>query len=232
VTPVTNAQFARFLNEALQAGDIRRDGERIVGEYPGDKFHGVKHEVEIKPGEYLLIPLDQPELRLEVVDGKFQARTGYEDHPATLVTWFGGRAYCQFYGWRLPAETEWEKAARGEDNRPFPWGEVIDGRYANFYGSLDPFESGVGKLGDTSPAGTYNGQTYAGFVTLDAASPFGLYDMAGNVWQWTADVYEGEHYRYLRGGSKADYAYNLRIWTRNSAAPDYFSPNVGFRCAR
>jgi len=56
--------------------------------------------------------------------------------------------------------------------------------------------------------------------------------MAGNVWQWTGDVYEEAHYRIMRSGSKADYAYNLRVRTRNNAGSDYHSPNVGFRCAR
>ena len=56
--------------------------------------------------------------------------------------------------------------------------------------------------------------------------------MAGNVWQWVGDIYEVTHLRIMRGGSKIDYAYNLRIWTRNSAGPDFTSPNVGFRCAR
>jgi formylglycine-generating enzyme len=76
------------------------------------------------------------------------------------------------------------------------------------------------------------GQVYNGYETRDARSPYGLYDMAGNVWQWVRDVTEGTHDRYLRGGSKADYDYNLRIWTRNSARPDYTSPNAGFRCVR
>ena len=57
-------------------------------------------------------------------------------------------------------------------------------------------------------------------------------DLCGNVWQWTANVYEGQHYRYMRGGSKADYGFDLRVWTRNNARPDYYSPNVGFRCVR
>jgi formylglycine-generating enzyme required for sulfatase activity len=56
--------------------------------------------------------------------------------------------------------------------------------------------------------------------------------MAGNVWQWTGDVYEDQHYRYMRGGSKDTYGYNLRVWTRNSAGPEYYSPAIGFRCAR
>jgi formylglycine-generating enzyme required for sulfatase activity len=56
--------------------------------------------------------------------------------------------------------------------------------------------------------------------------------MAGNVWQWTNDVYPQQHYRYMRGGSKGVYEYNLRVWTRNSAEPDFFGPSTGFRCAR
>lgn len=66
----------------------------------------------------------------------------------------------------------------------------------------------------------------------DARSPYRLYDMAGNVWQWTGDVYQGTHQRYLRGGSKQNYEYNLRVWTRNSAPSDYSAASVGFRCAR
>ena len=75
-------------------------------------------------------------------------------------------------------------------------------------------------------------KTYQGYTTLDSASPYGLYDMAGNVWQWTGDVYEGMHYRFMRGGSKDTNEINLRIWAQNNANPDYFSPGVGFRCVR
>jgi formylglycine-generating enzyme required for sulfatase activity len=87
-------------------------------------------------------------------------------------------------------------------------------------------------VGDTTPVGFYNGQAQAGFATLSALSPCGLYDMAGNVWQWTADLTPGTHDRGLRGGSKDTYGYNLRAWTRYTAPPDYASPGVGFRCAR
>jgi len=84
----------------------------------------------------------------------------------------------------------------------------------------------------TTPVGFYNGQSYDGYITLDSSSPYGLYDMAGNVWQWTSNVYEGMHYRFMRGGSKDTYDMDLRIWTRNNATPTYFSPGVGFRCVR
>lgn len=232
VTPVTNAQYARYLNEALAAGTIKVGEGAITGYYPGDEFHGYRHEVEIKAGDWMHLPLDSADSRLIYSGGAFTVKPGYESHPVTVVTWFGARAYGEFYGYRLPTEAEWEKAARGPDGRPFPWGDEITPGNANYYQSHDPFEEIVGALGDTTPVGFYNGQTYDGFATLDSPSPYGLYDMAGNVWEWTADVYENEHYRYLRGGSKADYGYDLRVWTRNSAGPDYYSPSFGFRCLR
>ncbi len=82
------------------------------------------------------------------------------------------------------------------------------------------------------PSASTTVKTYDGYQTADSRSPYGLYDMAGNVWQWTADLQEGIHDRWLRGGSKDNYGYNLRIWEHNSAPPDYASPSVGFRCAR
>ena len=70
------------------------------------------------------------------------------------------------------------------------------------------------------------------FQTIDSKSPYGVYDMAGNVWQWSGSIYKGMHYRMLRGGSKDNYAVDLRIWVTNNATPTYVSPGVGFRCAR
>lgn len=232
VTDVTNAQYARYLNEALARGTFKIDGDNVVGYYPGDAFHGHKHEVEIKAGDWLHVPLRDPNLRLTFDGSAFRVRPGYENHPMTMVTWFGARAYCEFYSSRLPSEAEWERAARGDDERPFPWGDEITLNNANFYASRDPFEAAAGKQGDTTPVGFYNGKAYTGYQTLDSASPYGLYDMAGNVWQWVSDLTEGIHDRLLKGGSKGVYGYNLRIWTRNAARPDYASPSVGFRCAR
>ncbi len=232
VVPVTNAQYARYLQEALAQGSIKLAGDQVVGYYPGDEFHGHRHEKKIEAGDWLHLSLANPDLRLTWDGGTFAVRPGYENHPMTGVSWFGARAYCEFYGWRLPTEAEWEKAARGTDGRAFPWGDEIAPENANFYDSRDPFEKDAGALGDTTPVGFYNGKVYANFQTIDSPSPYGLYDMAGNVQEWTNDIYEGTHYRYLRGGSKADYGYDLRVWARNSAEPDYYSPNVGFRCVR
>lgn len=232
-TDVTVQQYADFLTSARLDQAIKIEGEEILGYYPGDEFHGVKHEEKIDAGDWLYILLDDPSQKIEFTSKvTFGAKEGYENHPMTSVTWFGARGYCEYYGWRLPTELEWEKAARGTDGRPFPWGDDIALNNANFYSSRDPFED-MGSFGSrTSPVGFYNGKTYEGYATLDSASPYGLYDMAGNVWQWTGDVYEGQHYRYLRGGSKDTYDMDLRVWVRNNATPTYFSPGVGFRCVR
>ncbi len=255
VTDVTNAQYARYLNKALAAGKVKIANHQVVGYYPGDKFTGRRHEKKIDAGDYLHVPIGDKDLRL-AYDGKlFGVKSGYENHPVVAITWFGAKAYCDYFGWRLPTEIEWEKAARGpstplrsaqdstllpersaakskEAGRAYPWGDDIAKNQANSYNSFDPFEFRIGAQGDTTPVGFYNGKTYAGYQTRDVPSPYGAYDMAGNVWQWTGEVYAGMHYRFMRGGSKANYEYNLRVWSRNSAEPDYFGPSTGFRCAR
>jgi len=232
VTNVTNAQFAAYLNEAVTSGAVHINGNQVEAYYPGDTFAGARHEEEISAGNYIHIPLSDPFLRLSYDGRSFVPISGWEEHPMTMVSWFGAKSYCEFYGWRLPTELEWEKAARGTDGRPFPWGDEIARNNANFYYSRDPFEDMTSFGSRTTPVGFYNGLTYSGYATLDSASPYGVYDMAGNVWQWTANVYESQHYRYMRGGSKDMYENNLRVWVRNNATPTFTSPGTGFRCVR
>ena len=250
VTDVTNAQYAKYLNEALAAEAVKIETVDnqlgVFGYYPGDVFHGGRHEVEITAGDKLLVPLNNTDLRLvyDESTSTFSVKSSYENHPMTVVTWFGAWAYCDFYGYRLPTEAEWEKAARGPavpawekstpgtDERSFPWGDEIKRNNANYYDSRDPFEKVAGKQGDTTPVGFYNGGTYDGYQTLNSPSPYGLYDMAGNVWQWTGNVYEGTAERYLRGGSMREPDFMLRVYSRNSVRPDYYSPSFGFRCVR
>jgi formylglycine-generating enzyme required for sulfatase activity len=232
VTPVTNSQYAAYLNQAVTAGKVKVADGRVTGFYPGDRFHGYRHEVRIDAGDYLHYAVNDRDARLAHDGRAFTVKPGFENHPITGVTWFGAKAYCDFTGARLPTEEEWEKAARGIDGRPYPWGSDVSPANANYYYSRDPFEKGTGAIGLTTPVGFYNGKTYDGFATFDSKSPYGLYDMAGNVWHWTASFYEGLHDRYLRGGSHADPAFNARAWWRNSARPDYFSFSVGFRAAR
>ncbi len=249
VTDVTNQQYTNYLNEALTTGEISLgevdviEDENITtrfgvfGSYPGDPFDEYEHEDQIVEGNKLHLPLEGQGERI-LFDGKvFSFIPELENHPVTMVTWFGAEAYCAYYGWRLPSELEWEKAARGTETIngrgfAFPWGNEIGSNYANYYSSHDLFEKIAGKLGGTTPVGLYNGTTYQGFQTRDQASPYGLYDMSGNVWQWTGDDYPKQHYRYLRGGSFYSFEVDLRVWKRNSAGPTFFAPDVGFRCAQ
>jgi formylglycine-generating enzyme len=232
VTQVTVSQYTTYLTEALSSGAVTREGEAILGFYAGDVFRGVKHEKEIAAGDWLHIQLDDPSVRLRWDGSAFVATPGYENHPMTMVTWFGAKAYCDYNGWRLPSAHEWEKAARGTDGRPYPWGHELSREHANFYASRDPFEDMRTFGSRTSPVGFYNGRTYDGYATRNNASPYGLYDMAGNVWEWVGNVYEGQHNRYMYGGSKDSYEPDLRAWVTNNATPTYYSPGVGFRCVR
>jgi serine/threonine-protein kinase len=156
------------------------------------------------------------------------------DHPIACVTFEQARSYCGWHGKRLPSEAEWERAARGSDARPFPWGEDEPTcAHANFLGCAGA-PSAVGH----APVG---------------ASPGGVFDMAGNVAEWVADWMDREYYRWhptplnprgpvrgeqrvVRGGSFEDPAGQadnaLHVASRASAPPAVRRPTLGFRCAR
>jgi formylglycine-generating enzyme required for sulfatase activity len=147
-----------------------------------------------------------------------------KDHPVEYVTWNDAVSFCKWVGGRLPTEAEWEYAARGgrEGNR-FPWGNEISSNDAKYGG------------GGTVPVGSY------------PANSFGLYDMAGNVWEWCADWYDQNYYvgsptedpggsprgagRVVRGGAWVVLEWGLRVSYRNWVEPKERGP-VGFRCIR
>jgi formylglycine-generating enzyme required for sulfatase activity len=230
-TEVTNAQYAQYLGEALAAGRIKIKDGKVLGPYPGDKYHEGKHEEKIVAGDYLHMDLKDSACRISFDGDRFSVKPEDENHPVTMVTWFGAKAYCDFYGYRLPTDDEWEKAARGTDYRPYPWGEGVSEGKFNYQNSNDPFETKAG-YSDTTPVGFYNGQKYGDFQTIDAKSPYGLYDMAGNVGEWTGSIHYQVHYRNIRGGSKATGAIDARVWKTDCAQPEWASPSIGFRCVR
>jgi formylglycine-generating enzyme required for sulfatase activity len=168
--------------------------------------------------------------------------------PVVGVSWFEASAFCSWIAsdtgarYRLPTEAEWEKAARGTDQRRFPWGQEIDGSYANFEFSGGPFEPGL------TPVGFYDGSVKEGFATALNESPYGAREMTGNVWEWCSDWYDGSYYsgsptenptgpdsgssRVLRGGGWVDSHYYHRAANRNSSFPENRNPIQGFRCVR
>lgn len=230
---VTNSQYAEYLNDAVDSGSIQMVDDTLLAYHEGDPFNNYNHEVKIEDGLKILLILEEEGGHIYHNDEEgFYVEKGYSNHPVVNVSWYGAKSYCNYFGWDLPLENEWEKAARGEDKRAYPWGNLVESNLSNYYSSGDPFESLFGKMGGTTPVGFYNGKEYLGYKTINAVSPYGLYDMAGNTWEWTADDYSNVHYRYMRGGSNANYEPDLRIWIRNSAGPEFRSINVGFRCVR
>ena len=151
---------------------------------------------------------------------------GLADHPVVQVSATDAEAYCQYYGLRLPSEEEWEYAARGAQGFRYPWGNTLT--RASF--------------AERTNAGTYSccaaSQTDGFLRTAPVGSfprgrsPFGLDDMAGNVWEWTSSPFPGSpDKRVIRGGGWGNNPYCLRTAYRHGNPPDIGLNMVGFRCA-
>ncbi len=215
-------------------------GEFMMGSPTGDSDEQPAHKVyvetfsmdkyEVTVGQYAAFlqakGIDPPS------DWKTMNQSVHQKRPVANVDWADAFAYCKWAGKRLPTEAEWEKAARGTDDRLYPWGnEAPTPLHANF-GKSDWNNHGV-----LAPIGTFEA----------GKSPYGMYDMAGNVWEWVSDWYDYDYYKtspsqnpagpssggtkVIRGG-----AWNSNPRAMRSANRSLISPTDqgldGFRCAK
>lgn len=223
-TEVTNAMFAKFVEATGYQTEVERSGWGWVFGVGSSNWHILQGASWKKPHGPVEVP-------------------GFESHPVVQVSWNDAAAYCRWAGRRLPTEAEWEKAARGTDGRIFPWGnEMAFKNRLNFADKRLAIGGADLTIDDryplTAPVGRFP----------NGASAYGLLDMAGNVWEWTADWYDPGYYlaspyanpsgpesgdrRVARGGSWYDAANLAMVTVRLPARPQDAHAYLGFRCAR
>jgi formylglycine-generating enzyme required for sulfatase activity len=192
--PISNAQFARFVEATLYRTTAEETGFARV--WTDGRWRDIENAY-----------WRRPEGSRSNIDNRLH-------HPVVCVSWLDAQAYCEWAGFRLPDEKEWEKAARGTDGRSYPWGDdkPAKGR-ANF-------------------AMSHKQTTAVGRFSPQGDSPFGLQDMAGNVWEWTASwVDAAQRARVVRGGAWPSDDRTLRVTYRVEVDPYLRMNTVGFRVA-
>ena len=251
VEPTAQAQKETPLSASQngQAGIIGKDGAPMVlvmaGEFTmGDRVFGPVHKVYLDA-----FYMDQYEVRTSLYDAFLKTHKREKpynwqlvdmqadgDRPVIGVDWYDAEAYCHWAGKRLPTEAEWEKSARWTDGRTYPWGN--------------------GRLDKTKASYNWDGKRrWEGYRTLSLAgsyeagkSPYNIYDLAGNVWEWVADWYDRDAYKnsptrnpqgpaagefkVFRGGSALSHPADVTSALRNRGSPTGRAITIGFRCAQ
>ncbi|MEW6246715.1 MAG: SUMF1/EgtB/PvdO family nonheme iron enzyme [Nitrospirota bacterium] len=232
----------------LMGSDKKVDRNAYPPELPQRKVYLDAYDIdqyEVTTVQFLrfVLATDRPPL----VDWKYDGGNFQEamaSHPVMHVSWYDAEAYCKWAGKRLPTEAEWEKAARGEDGRIYPWGNQPAGlSRANF-----------GRTGLSGPVRDRPERLllYPPIISVDkyenAVSPYGVFQMAGNVAEWVADWYDPAYYKTapdknpkgpesgtqkaFRGGGWIDSTPVVRAAQRNGTDPNTKMNWLGFRCAR
>ena len=214
----TNAQYCQFLNAALASGDIYVNSNIVYGANGSNS--GKDYVNSVYFGTYEASSYSQ----ITYSEGVFSVRSrdGYDmsNHPVIAVSWYGATAFCNYFGYRLPTEWEWQAVADYDGSFTYGCGTTIDFSKANYYDSVDHANPlNLSMYPYTSPVDYYDSYGY------------GMNDMAGNAWEWTDSIYGS--YRVMRGGSWGnivDYC-SVSYWIFDGS-PDLFSYLMGFRVCR
>lgn len=242
VHSVSNAEFAAFVDATGYQTEAERFGWSFVFQAHVPKHLKKSSSVRRVPGlDWWIAVEDACWYRPEGRGSNVRKR---QDYPVVHVSWNDASAYAKWAGKRLPTETEWEYAARGGlEGKTYAWGDELTpgGKHmCNIWQGSFPDQ-------DTAEDG------YSGTCPVDAFRPngFGLYNMAGNVWEWCADWFDPQHHaqcestdpagpshgetRTMKGGSflcHSSYCNRYRVAARTSNTPDSSTGNLGFRCVR
>ncbi len=221
----TNAQFCEYLNAALASDDIYVGNDDVIygkiGSNSGDDFPSQVYFDTYAASSYSQITYSNGTFSVRSRDGYSMA-----NHPVGEVSWYGATAFCNYYGYRLPTEWEWQAVADYDGSYTYGCGNIIDYSRANFHDSLYGYSNplNLSTWPYTSPVGYY------------ILCGYGMFDMAGNVWEWTSTVIGSSGgYRVIRGGGwgSGNYdEYNCTVSDRPVYYPSSSDNSFGFRVCR
>ncbi len=204
----TNAQYCQFLNAALASGDVTVNGSTVYGASgtnSGADFVGQIYYNLAGPGYTYDNATNGGAARIHYNGSSFTVDPGFENHPVTFVSWYGATAFCNYYGYGLPTEWEWQAVADFDGTFNYGCGVTISNSIANYYGSTHP--DGTTAVG---AFGTYG---------------YGVCDLAGNVWEWTSSIYDGSN-RVIRVGGWDSHDNYCTVSWRDWGSPDYSAASV------
>lgn len=214
---ITNAQYCQFLNAAMASGDIIVSDSYVIGtngsnngaDYVDQMYYdltgiGYTHNETINGGA----------ARINHSGGRFTVDYGFENHPVTYISWYGAMAFCNYYGYRLPTEWEWQAVADYDGSFTYGSGTSINNNIANYGDSVH--------MDGTTAVGNFG--TYG----------YGLCDMAGNVFEWTCSCLDSNdcYHIVIRGGGWYDVKIFCGVSERNHHGINAVSYGIGFRVVR
>lgn len=267
-TPVTNKAFQDFVNATHYQSSAEKKPDWVTVKKQLPPGTPKPDETKLIPASLVFVPLDhpvplddasqwwtwKPGANWQHPHGQRSSIADKAEHPVVHISWEDANAYCHWRGKRLPTEAEWEWAVRGGlENKLYPWGN-------------EPLNKGTPKANTWQGEFPYNNTLqdkffYTSPVRTFPSNGYGLYDMVGNVWEWTQDWYSADYYasfrnvrvidpqgpsksfdpaepkiakKVLRGASflcSEAYCHGIRVSARMRATPDTTTEDIGFRCA-